>query len=62
MSKDLVHSVSHVCTMFVFTSLPAKTSANFGGGSGSTDQDVANMSPDQMRALLAQQQAALASP
>ena len=47
--------------MFTFTWSPAKTSANSGGGSGSADQDVANMSPDQLRALLAQQLAALAS-
>ena len=44
-----------VCTMSSFTSPPAKTSANFGGGSGSPDQDVSNMSPEQMRVLLAQQ-------
>ena len=50
-----------VCTMFTFTSLPAKTAANSGGSSGSDGQDVANMSPAPMRALLAQQQAALAS-
>ena len=47
--------------MFSFTLSLAKTSANSGGGSGSPDQDVSNMSPEQMRALLAQQQAALAS-
>ena len=46
-----------VCTMFTFTSSPAKTAANSGGSSGSDGQDVANMSLDQMRALLAQQQA-----
>ena len=50
-----------VCTMFTFTSSPAKTSANSGGGPSSDGQDLANMSPDQMRALLAQQQAALAT-
>ena len=47
--------------MFTFTSSPAKTAANSGGSSGSRDQDMANTCPDQMRALLAQQQAALAS-
>ena len=50
-----------VCTMFLFTSSRAKTAANSGGSSGSTGQDMANMSPEQMRALLALQQAALAS-
>ena len=50
-----------VCTMFTFTSLPAKTAANSGGSSGYDGQDVANMSRDQMRALLAQQKAALAT-
>ena len=50
-----------VCTIFTFTLLPAKTAANSGGSSGSDGQGVANMSLDQMRALLAQQQAALAS-
>ena len=47
--------------MFAFTSSPAKTSANSGGGSSSPDCHVSTMSPDQMRVLLAQQQAALAS-
>ena len=47
--------------MFSFTSSPAKTSAYSGGGSGSVHQDVSNMSPEQMRALRAQQPAALAS-
>ena len=50
-----------VCTMFTFTSSPAKRAANSVGGFGTDGQDVANMSPDQMRALLAQQQAALAT-
>ena len=50
-----------VCTMFSFISSPAKTSTSSGGGSGSPHQDVSNMSPEQMRALRAQQQAALAS-
>ena len=44
-----------------YSTSPAKTSANCGGGSGSPDKDVPNMSPEQMRALLAQQQTALAS-
>ena len=50
-----------VCTMFTFTSSPAKTANKCGGSSGSDGQDVANVSPAQMRALLAQQQAALVS-
>ena len=50
-----------MCTMFTFTSSPVKTAANSGRNSGSDGQDVANTSPDQMRALLAQQHAALAT-
>ena len=50
-----------VCTMFFFTSSSAKTSTDTGGGSGSPNLGTSTMSPDQMHALLAQQQAALAS-
>ena len=50
-----------VCTMFLFTSSPARTSANSGAGSGFPDQDVSNVSPEPMRVLHAQQQTALAS-